>query len=133
MAGLIHAVQSPPFQKVGVIDLETFFPAKDRFALAMKLNNLLASPGFAAWLEGEPLDVGGLLSTRAGKPRLSIVSIAHLSDNERMFFVTILLNEVLAWVRIAAGHVEPARDPLHGRDLRLLPPDRQPAVEGCRC
>ena len=103
MAGVIHAVQSPPFQKVGVIDLETFFPAKDRFALAMKLNNLLASPGFAAWMEGEPLDVGGLLSTREGKPRLSIISIAHLSDDERMFFVTILLNEVLAWVRSQPG------------------------------
>ena len=103
MAGLIHSVQSPPFQKVGVLDLETFYPAKDRFALAMKLNNLLASPGFAAWLEGEPLDVGGLLSTRAGKPRLSIVSIAHLSDAERMFFVTILLNEVLAWARSQPG------------------------------
>ena len=103
MAGLIHAVQSPPFQKVGVLDLETFFPAKDRFALAMKLNNLLASPGFAAWLEGEPLDVGGLLYTREGKPRLSIMSIAHLSDAERMFFVTILLNEVLAWARTQPG------------------------------
>jgi hypothetical protein len=103
MAGLIHAVQSPPFQKVGVLDLETFFPAKDRFALAMKLNTLLASPGFAAWLEGEPLEVGGLLSTRGGKPRLSVVSIAHLSDAERMFFVTILLNEVLAWARSQPG------------------------------
>ena len=103
MASLIHAVQSPPFQKVGVIDLETFFPAKDRFALAMKLNNLLASPGFAGWLEGDPLDVGGLLYTPEGKPRLSIMSIAHLSDNERMFFVTILLNEVLAWVRTQPG------------------------------
>ena len=103
MAGLIHAVQSPPFQKVGVLDLETFFPAKERFALAMKLNNLLASPGFAAWLEGDPLDVGGLLYTPAGKPRLSIMSIAHLSDNERMFFVTILLNEVLAWIRTQPG------------------------------
>jgi hypothetical protein len=103
MAGLIHAVQSPPFQKVGVLDLETFFPAKDRFALAMKLNNLLASPGFAAWLEGDPMDVGGLLATRAGKPRLSVVSIAHLSDAERMFFVTILLNEVLAWARSQPG------------------------------
>ena len=78
MAGLIHAVQSPPFEKVGVIDLETFFPAKERFALAMKLNNLLASPGFAAWMEGESLDVGGLLYTPEGKPRLSILSIAHL-------------------------------------------------------
>ncbi|MGP0068730.1 MAG: ATP-binding protein [Isosphaeraceae bacterium] len=103
MGGLIHAVQSPPFQKVGVLDLESFFPAKDRFALAMKLNNLLASPGFAAWMEGEPLDVAGLFSTRAGKPRLSIISIAHLSDNERMFFVTILLNEVLAWARSQPG------------------------------
>ena len=103
MGGLIHAVQSPPFQKVGVLDLESFFPAKDRFALAMKLNNLLASPGFAAWMEGEPLDVAGLFSTRAGKPRLSIISIAHLSDNERMFFVTILLNEVLAWVGAQPG------------------------------
>ena len=67
MGGLIHAVQSPPFQKVGVIDLESFFPAKDRFALAMKLNNLLASPGFAAWMEGEPLDVGGLLYHPGGE------------------------------------------------------------------
>jgi len=103
MASLIHAVQSPPFEKVGVMDVETFFPAKDRFGLAMKLNNLLASPSFAAWMEGEPLDVGGLLYTREGKPRLSIMSIAHLSDNERMFFVTILLNEVLAWVRTQPG------------------------------
>jgi hypothetical protein len=103
MAGLIQAVQSPPFSKVGVLDLETFYPAKDRFALAMKLNNLLASPGFAAWLEGDPLDVSALLYTPDGKPRVSIVSIAHLSDNERMFFVTILLNEVLAWVRTQPG------------------------------
>jgi hypothetical protein len=103
MAAMIQAVQSPPFQKVGVLDLETFYPAKDRFPLAMKLNNLLASPGFAAWLEGDPLDVGGLLYTHDGKPRVSVVSIAHLSDNERMFFVTILLNEVLAWVRTQPG------------------------------
>ena len=103
MAALIHGVQSPPFQKVGVLDLETFYPAKTRFALAMKLNNLLASPGFAAWMNGEPLDVGGLLSTREGKPRLSVISIAHLSESERMFFVTILLNEVLAWARSQPG------------------------------
>ena len=103
MAGFIHAVQSPPFDKVGVIDLETFYPAKERFALAMKLNNLIASPGFAAWMEGESLDVSSLLYTREGKPRVSILSIAHLSDSERMFFVTILLNELLAWVRTQPG------------------------------
>ncbi len=103
MASMIQAVQSPPFERVGVLDLETFFPAKERFALAMKLNNLLASPGFAAWLEGDSLDVGGFLYTSKGKPRLSIVSIAHLSENERMFFVTILLNELLAWIRTQPG------------------------------
>ena len=122
MAGLIQAVQSPPFQKIGVLDLEAFFPAKDRFALAMKLNNLLASPGFAGWLEGEALDVASLLYTPEGKPRLSVVSIAHLSDNERMFFITILLNEVVAWIRTQPG-TSSLRGPLHGRDLWLLSTD----------
>ncbi len=103
IAQLIQEVQSPPFQTVGVIDLEAFFPAKDRFALAMSLNNLLASPGFAAWMEGEPLDVGRLLWTPEGKPRIAIVSIAHLSDAERMFIVTLLLSEVVAWVRSQPG------------------------------
>ncbi len=103
MAGLIQAIQSPPFQKLGVLDLESFFPAKERFSLAMKINNLLASRGFAGWMDGDPLDVAGLLYSPQGKPRLSIISIAHLSDNERMFFVTILLNEVLAWIRTQPG------------------------------
>ena len=100
---LIHSIQSPPLQKIGVIDLESFFPAKDRFALALQLNNLLASPGFAAWLEGEPLDIQRLLYTPTGKPRISILSIAHLSDAERMFFVTLLLSETVAWMRTQSG------------------------------
>ena len=85
------------------MDLESFFPAKDRFALAMSLNNLLAAPGFASWLEGEPLEIGSLLRTAAGKPRVAIFSIAHLSDAERMFFVTLLLNQTLAWMRAQSG------------------------------
>lgn len=100
---IIGAVQTPSFDKVGVMDLESFYPAKDRFALAMRLNSLLASPGFKAWLEGEPLDVNRFLYGDDGKPRVSIFSIAHLSDSERMFFVTMLLNEVLAWVRSQPG------------------------------
>ncbi len=103
LGALIRDIQSPPFDKIGVMDLESFFPAKERFSLSMSLNNLLASPGFAAWMEGEPLDVQRLLYTAAGKPRLSIISIAHLSDAERMFFVTILLNEVVAWMRSQPG------------------------------
>jgi hypothetical protein len=100
---LIQAIQRPPFDRVGVFDLETFFPAKDRLGLAMMINNLLASPGFSAWMTGEPLDVQRLLYTPAGKPRISVLSIAHLSDPERMFFVTLLLNEVLGWIRTQSG------------------------------
>ncbi len=103
MASLIRQIQSPPFDKVGVVDLESFFPAKQRFELAMSLNNLLASPGFASWMQGEPLDVQRLLYTPQGKPRLSIISIAHMNDAERMFFVTILLNEIIAWMRTQSG------------------------------
>ncbi len=103
LAGLIQQIQKPPVQRVGVFDLESFFPAKERFELAMTLNNLLASPGFSAWLEGEPLDIGRLLWTPAGKPRVSIFSIAHLSDAERMFFVSLLLNQVLGWMRTQSG------------------------------
>ncbi|NOX57614.1 MAG: ATP-binding protein [Planctomycetes bacterium] len=103
IAGLIQSIQTPPFERLGVMDVESFFPSKDRFKMAMALNNLLASPGFAAWMAGEPLDIERLLHTREGKPRISIMSIAHLSEAERMFFVTILLNEILAWVRTQPG------------------------------
>ncbi len=103
LEGLVREIPAPPFDRVGVIDLESFFPAKERFAFAMRLNNLLASPGFAAWLEGEPLDVARLLYTSTGRPRVSVLSIAHLSDAERMFFVTLLLNAILAWVRKQPG------------------------------
>lgn len=103
LPGLIRAIQSPPMSKVGVFDLESFFPSADRMKLAMTLNNLLASPTFAGWLEGQPLDIKQLLYTAQGKPRLSIISIAHLSDSERMFFVTILLNELLSWMRTQPG------------------------------
>ena len=103
IADLIRNVQSPPFTTVGVMDLESVFPAKERFLLAMALNGLLASPAFAAWGEGEPLDIQRLLYTEAGKPRVSIISIAHLPDDQRMFFVTLLLSELLAWMRQQSG------------------------------
>jgi len=103
LAGLIRAVQSPPFQRVGVLDLESFFPEKDRFALAMSLNNLLASPGFEAWLEGDPLDLDRLLFTPEGRPRVAVISIAHLSEEERMFVVSLLLAQTLSWMRKNPG------------------------------
>ncbi|MFA6916935.1 MAG: DUF87 domain-containing protein [Parachlamydiales bacterium] len=100
---IINAIQKPSFDKVGVMDVDTFYPAKDRLELSMTLNNLLAAPGFSAWMEGEPLDIQRLLYTDEGKPRHSILSIAHLQDNERMFFVTLLLNEIVTWLRRQPG------------------------------
>ena len=103
LASLIGEIQKPPFDKLGVIDLEVFYPAGERMQLALKLNNLLASPGFASWLEGEPMDAGRLLYTEDGRPRISIVSLAHLDDRERMFVVTLLLSEVVGWMRAQSG------------------------------
>ncbi len=103
VASLIQEIQVPPFEKVGFLDLETFYPSRDRIQLSMQLNNLLASPGFESWMQGDALNVERLLMTKEGKPRISVLSIAHLSESERMFFVTVLLNEVLAWVRSQSG------------------------------
>ena len=102
-ARLVAEIQQPPFDRLGVLDLESFFPADDRFQLAMRMNNLLASPGFAAWMEGEPLDIASLLYTPDGRPRIAVLSIAHLGDRERMFFVTQILNELVAWMRTQSG------------------------------
>jgi hypothetical protein len=103
LAALIRQVQSPPFDKVGVVDLESFFPAKERFELAMKLNGVLAAPGFETWLEGEALDPQGLFYTPDGRPRVSVFSIAHLGDAERMFFVSLLMNQMVSWMRRQTG------------------------------
>lgn len=103
LTDLVGKIQNPPFQKVGLLDLETFFPAKERFAMIMALNSLLASPGFATWQSGEPLDIGRFLRTPEGKPRHAIFSIAHLDDSQRMFFVSLLLNEIVSWMRKQTG------------------------------
>ncbi len=103
LAGMIRAIQSPPFERVGVMDLEQFYPSKERGELAMSINGLLASPAFAGWLEGEPLNIKKLLWTDKGKARISIINIAHLSESERMFFVTILLGEMVSWMRSQSG------------------------------
>ncbi|MBP6105596.1 MAG: DUF87 domain-containing protein [Steroidobacteraceae bacterium] len=103
LAALIRSVQKPPFDKVGVFDVESFFPAKDRTELALRINGLLASPGFEAWLAGDALDIQSLLYDAHGKPRIAIVSIAHLNDAERMFVVTLVTNELVAWMRRQSG------------------------------
>ena len=100
---LIGQIQTPPFERVGVADLESFFPSAERFELAMLVNGLLAAPGFDQWLEGEALDPATVLYTPEGKPRVAIFSIAHLGDAERMFFVSLLLNQIVSWMRGQPG------------------------------
>jgi len=100
---VIMAIQTPPVRKLGVFDVDTFFPEKERFGLAMKLNAIIAAPGFKSWLQGDPLDIASLLYTPQGKPRHSIFYIAHLSEPERMFFVTMLLNQLVTWMRTQPG------------------------------
>jgi len=133
LAGLIQVVQKPPFDQVGVFDLETFYPAKERLQLAMALNNLVAAPGFATWMQGEPLDIQSLLYTPAGKPRVAIVSIAHLNDAERMFVVTLLLSEMVAWMRRQSG-TSSLRALLYMDEIfgyfppTAMPPSKQPLL-----
>ncbi|MDQ3212027.1 MAG: ATP-binding protein [Acidobacteriota bacterium] len=103
LAALVREVQSPPFGSVGVVDLDSFFPERDRFDLAMRFNGVLAAPGSEQWFEGEPLDPAQLLYTADGRPRVVVFSIAHLGDAERMFFVSLLLTQMLSWMRSLTG------------------------------
>lgn len=100
---LIGYITNPPFEKIGVLSLNHFYPQKERFELAMLLNNILSSPGFSMWLEGEKMDIQNLLYTKEGNPRVSILSIAHLDNTQRMFFVTLFLNKYISWMRQQKG------------------------------
>ena len=103
LASLIHWISKPPITTIGVMDIETYIPEKDRFALALRFNNLLASPAFSAFMEGEPFDIASLLYTPQGKPKISVLTLSHLADAERMFFVALLLNRLVTWMRSEQG------------------------------
>lgn len=103
LAALINAIQNPPVRQLGVFDVDTFYPQKDRFSLAMALNNIIAAPSFAAWIQGAPMDIDHMLYGGDARPNVSIFYIAHLSDAERMFFVTLLLEQVITWMRAQGG------------------------------
>jgi len=103
LESLLAQIHHPPLRKLGVFDIDTFFPEKDRLALAMKLNTLIASPSFASWRDGPDLDMESLLWTEDGKPRATIIYLAHLSDDERQFVVTLVLSKMITWMRSQAG------------------------------
>jgi hypothetical protein len=127
---LILQTQTPPFDKLGAFPVDTFFPAKDRMNLAMTLNNILAAPAFETWREGQPLDIASMLYTADGRPRHNIFYLAHLSDAERMFFVTLLLSAVETWMRTQSGATS-LRALLYMDEIfGYLPPQRNPPSKG---
>ena len=103
LATLLAQIQRPPLRKLGVFELDAFYPEKDRLALAMQLNGLLASPAFTQWIEGVPLDAGRLLWDASGKPQAAVLYLAHLSEEERQFIVTLILSKVVTWMRSQPG------------------------------
>ncbi len=123
---LILQTQTPPFEKLGAFPVDTFFPPKERMELAMILNNILAAPAFETWREGQPLDIQSMLFTADGRPRHNIFYLAHLSDTERMFFVTLLLSAVETWMRTQSGSTS-LRALLYMDEIfGYLPPQRNP-------
>lgn len=123
---LILQIQSPPFDKLGAFPVDSFFPLKERMALALQLNNILAAPSFELWRIGQPLDIASLLRAPDGRPRHSVFYLAHLSDAERMFFVTLLLTAIETWMRTQAG-VTSLRALLYMDEIfGYLPPSRNP-------
>jgi len=123
---LIRQVQKPPFEELGALDVDQFFPQDDRFELAVAINGFLASPSFQAWTEGTPLDPKDLLWTENGKPRHSIFYLAHLSDKERMFFVTLFLSAIEGWMRGQSGSSSLRALVYFDEVLGFLPPVKQP-------
>ena len=103
---LVERVATPPMRRLGVFELDTFLPPKDRMALAVQLNALLASPSFAPWMRGMPLDIGRMLRDEDGRPRASILQLAHLSEQERQFIVTLVLSRLVGWMRSQPGTSE---------------------------
>lgn len=129
LSELVLQTQTPPFDKLGAFPVDTFFPAKDRMDLAMVLNNILAAPSFETWREGQSLDIQKMLFTEKGRPRHNIFYLAHLSDTERMFFITLLLSAVESWMRTQSGATS-LRALLYMDEIfGYLPPQRNPPTK----
>ncbi len=129
LATLVGLVGNPPIRKLGVFELDQFFPPNDRMALAMKLNGLLASPSFAAWAQGPPLDIQSMLYTPEGKPRCAIVTTAHLSDQERQFVTSLMLSKLVTWMRRQSGTTD-LRAMLYMDEVAgYLPPTANPPTK----
>jgi hypothetical protein len=103
---LIINIQKPPFQRLGVFEVNQLMDEKERVELAFKINNIVAAPSFRFWKTGMPLSAGCLFEKKAGRVPVNIFYIAHLNDNERMFFLSLLLNDIVDWIRKQPGAVD---------------------------
>ncbi len=129
LGSLIGMIQNPPIRKLGVFDLDSFYPPKDRMELAVRLNGLLASPSFASWMAGPPLDIDSMLRTADGRPRCAIVNIAQLNDQERQFVTTLVLSKLVTWMRRQSGTTD-LRAMLYMDEVAgYLPPTAMPPTK----
>lgn len=103
LPALLARVQQPPMRTLGVFELDQFFPPNDRNAFAMKLNGVLAAPGFQTWITGDPVDIQQMLYGTDGKPRCAIVTTAHLSDEQRQSATSLVLAKLITWMRRQSG------------------------------
>ncbi|MEO1059026.1 MAG: helicase HerA-like domain-containing protein, partial [Actinomycetota bacterium] len=130
LTALVGMVATPPIRKLGVFELDQFFPPDDRMAFAMRLNGLLASPAFAEWATGEPLDIQSLLYRPDGSPRCAVITTAHLGDEERQFVTSLLLSKLITWMRQQSG-VTDLRALLYMDEVAgYLPPTAKPPTKG---
>jgi hypothetical protein len=131
LATLIAAIQDPPMRKLGVIDLETFFDADDRLKLALRLNGLAASPAFATWATGADLDIDALVATPTGTgaTKAAVISIAHLSDDERQFVVSLVLSKLVTWMRSRTGRPDLGLLVYMDEVMGFVPPTAQPPAK----
>ncbi len=126
---LVGQIAAPPIRKLGVFELDQFFPEADRMRLAMQLNGLLASPAFAAWAAGPPLDIDSMMFGPDGKPRCAIVTTAHLSDEERQFVTSLILSKLVTWMRRQSGTTD-LRAMLYMDEVAgYLPPTANPPTK----
>ncbi|HEV8232865.1 MAG TPA: hypothetical protein VGQ75_11005, partial [Thermoanaerobaculia bacterium] len=126
LADFVSLVENPPFSRVGAVELDAFLPREKRRELALALNNLLASPDFASWREGEPLDPDKLARGDSGGPACNLFYLAHLDDRERMFFVSRFLDRLWSWTRTLTGTADLRALLYFDEVMGFLPPVAEP-------
>jgi hypothetical protein len=100
---LLPELIEPPCESIGALSVEDFIGLRQRRELAADLNTLIASPSFQAWRQGQDLDVAKWMEPVEGKTPVTVISVAHLDDEERMLVLGVIFEEALTWVRSLPG------------------------------